>query len=162
MIGAPCCRRLSREKKQQVERPFLSLLLLCLFVLFFLLCDSQEEGGKNSLSLSLSLSLSPSYFSDVLLHPVVVPVDAVAPDVGLLGDEDPGLSWVCVFFAGRERERERGGKEKSKEKVSQKRGRRQRERSPPSLSLSFVLSRFVLSRFVLSLSVCPRIPYHSR
>ena len=73
------------------------------------LCVCEEKGEKvgqrktalacNLLSLSsLSLgvprpaSLFPSfYLLDVLLHPVVVPVHAVPPDVGFLGHEDAGL-----------------------------------------------------------------------
>ena len=90
LIGAPCFVVLWRREK---KRRRLSVFSSSFFGFF---CAAPR--GKNAPSLfpspsliaSLS-SLSLSYLGDVLLHPVVVPIDAIAPNVGLLRDESPRL-----------------------------------------------------------------------
>jgi hypothetical protein len=78
---------------------------------------NQEHCPLITAAFSSSLSLFPfsappfasSHLLDVLLHPVVVPVHAVAPDVGLLRDKDAGLCFWLLFFWREEKRDGRAG-----------------------------------------------------
>lgn len=143
LIGAPCFVVLWRREK---KRRRLSVFSSSFFGFF---CAAPR--GKNAPSLfpspsliaSLS-SLSLSYLGDVLLHPVVVPIDAIAPDIALLGDEDPGL-FVVFVVAEEEEGREKGKRGQSKAE--------KKENSSLSLCFSFSLSLCSLSLCLSSSSI---------
>ena len=106
---------------------------------FFFFAAFQKRNRLLSLFFSLSLSrpLSP-HLRDVLLHPVVVPIDAVAPDVGLFRDEDARL---LLFLCGRKRRRRR-----KRKKVSKESGQKEKKNYfASSFSLFRVLSPSLLS-----------------
>ena len=140
LIGAPWYWReriKKKETKGEVERSF--------FLLHFSSAPNERFSSASETKNAFSLS---AHFRDVLFHPVVVTVDAVAPDIGLLRDEDSGL--LFVYERERERERRKGkrGKERSAAVKKEKRAERALPLSVPfpfSLSLFLLLSSAILT-----------------